>query len=54
MILYDFINCPAFVEIKKTLHYKLAINRVNIIRETFVFYALFLMFFCIPSLDKVL
>ena len=39
---YDFINCPAFVDIKQTLHYKVA--RVNIIRETFIFYELFLMF----------
>ena len=29
-------------------------NRVNIIRETFIIYELFVMFFCIPSLDKVL
>ena len=26
MILYDFINCPAFIDIKQTLHYKLAIE----------------------------
>ena len=26
MILYDFINCPAFVDIKQTLCYKLAIE----------------------------
>ena len=26
MILYDFINCPAFVGIKQTLRYKLAIE----------------------------
>ena len=24
IILYDFINCPAFVDIKQTLHYKVA------------------------------
>ena len=45
MILYDFINCPAFVDIKPTLCYELASNRVNKIKETFIFYALFLMFF---------
>ena len=22
IILYDFVNCPAFVDIKQTLHYK--------------------------------
>ena len=44
MILYDFINCPAFVDIKQT--YKLVLYiRVNIIRETFIFYTLFFMFF---------
>ena len=26
MILYDFINCPAFVDINQTLRYKLAIE----------------------------
>ena len=26
IILYDFINCPAFVGIKQTLHYKIAID----------------------------
>ena len=26
MILYDFINCPALLDIKQTLHYKLAIE----------------------------
>ena len=26
MILYDFINCSAFVDIKQTLRYKLAIE----------------------------
>ena len=45
MILYNFINCPAFVDIKPTLCYELASNRVNKIKETFIFYALFLMFF---------
>ena len=24
--LYDFINCPAFGDIKQTLHYKVAIE----------------------------
>ena len=24
--LYDFVNCPAFVDIKQTLHYKVAIE----------------------------
>ena len=51
MILYGFINCPAFADIKQTLRYKLAIKYV--IRET-VFYALFLIFFRILSFDKVL
>ena len=26
IILYDFINFPAFVDIKQTLHYKVAIE----------------------------
>ena len=26
IVLYDFINCPAFVDIKQTLCYKLAIG----------------------------
>ena len=26
MILHDFINCPALIDIKQTLHYKLAIE----------------------------
>ena len=26
IILYDFINCPAFADIKQTLHYKVAIE----------------------------
>ena len=26
IILYDFINCPAFVDIKQTLCYKVAIE----------------------------
>ena len=26
IILYDFINCPAFVDIKQTLHYKVGIE----------------------------
>ena len=26
IILYDFVNCPAFVDIKQTLHYKVAIE----------------------------
>ena len=26
IILYDFINCPAFVDIKHTLYYKVAIK----------------------------
>ena len=26
IILYDFINCTAFVDIKQTLHYKVAIE----------------------------
>ena len=26
IILYDFVNCPAFVGIKETLHYKEAIE----------------------------
>ena len=43
MIIYDFINCPAFVDIKQTALW--ISNRVNIIRETFVFYALLLVFF---------
>ena len=29
MILYDFINCPAFVDIKQFLCYKLAIDKYN-------------------------
>ena len=24
--LYDFINCPAFIDIKQTLHYKVALE----------------------------
>ena len=24
--IYDFINCPAFVDIKQILHYKLAVE----------------------------
>ena len=28
MVLYDFINCPAFVDIKQTLSYKLAIKYI--------------------------
>ena len=42
-MLNDFINCTAFVHIKKPLTLWSTI-RVNIIRETFIFYALFLMF----------
>ena len=42
IILYNF-DCPAFVDIKQTaLQCR---NIVNIIRETFIFYAFFLMFF---------
>ena len=26
IILYDFVNCPAFVDIKQTLHYKVGIE----------------------------
>ena len=26
IILYDFVNCQTFVDIKKTLHYKVAIE----------------------------
>ena len=26
IILYDYINCPAIVDIKQTLHYKLALQ----------------------------
>ena len=26
IILYDFINCPAFIDIKQALHYKVAIE----------------------------
>ena len=26
ILLYDFINCPAFADIKQTLRYKLAIE----------------------------
>ena len=26
IILYDFINCPAFVDIKQNLHHKVAIE----------------------------
>ena len=25
IILYDFVNCPAFADIKQTLHYKVEI-----------------------------
>ena len=28
IILYDFVNCPAFVDIKQTLHYKVAIEQI--------------------------
>ena len=35
-MLYDFLNCPACIDIKQTLHYKVAIERS--------FYAFFLMF----------
>ena len=28
MVLYDFINCPAFVDIEQTLSYKLAIKYI--------------------------
>ena len=39
LILYDFINCLAFVVIKQNFTLKSS-NRVNIIRETFILYAL--------------
>ena len=39
LILYDFINCLAFVVIKQNFALKSS-NRVNIIRETFILYAL--------------
>ena len=42
------------VEGNKHTHTHTQSNRVNIIRETFIIYELFVMFFCIPSLDKVL
>ena len=29
IILYDFVNCPAFVGIKETLHYKEAMSKYN-------------------------
>ena len=41
IILYNF-DCPAFVDIKQTALESR--NIVNIIRETFIFYAFFLMF----------
>ena len=46
IILYDFKNCPASVDIKQTLNFALYSrnSRVNIISETFIFYALFFMF----------
>ena len=52
IILHDFKNYPAFVDITLCI-----INQqeyINIIREMFFFFALFLMFFCIPLLDQVL
>ena len=45
LILYDFISCPGFLDIKQSLCYKLAIDYINIIRETIIFNALFPMFF---------
>ena len=52
MILYGFINCPAFVDIKQTLRYKLAMEYV--IRETVFLCIVPYFFFRILSLDKVL
>ena len=28
MILYNLINCPVFIDIKQTLHYKVAIEKI--------------------------
>ena len=36
-MLCDFLNCPAFIDIKQTLHYEVAVERR--------FYAIFLVFF---------
>ena len=45
IMLNDFINCPAFLDIKQTLHYKVAIELIfNLIKSEYLFYALFLMF----------
>ena len=47
-MLYDFLNCPACIDIKQTLHYKVAIERS--------FYAFFLMFvshFLVVVLDRL-
>ena len=48
VMLYDFLNCPACIDIKQTLHYKVAIERS--------FYAFFLMFvshFLVVVLDRL-
>ena len=44
IILYDFVNCPAFVDIKQTLHYQVENRKsINITRERrLFFYGLFL------------
>ena len=49
IILYDFINCPAFVVIKQTLHYKVAIQS----ERRLFFMRCSLCLIRISSLDKV-
>ena len=49
--IYDFISCSAFVDIKQTLRYKLAIN---IIRHKYFLRIVPYVFSRIPSLDKIL
>ena len=48
MILYDFINCPAFVDIKQTLQYKLTIEEIQSERHLFfwIFPYVFFAFLC--------
>ena len=52
IILYDFVNCPAFVDIKQILHDKVAIEQLQSERCLFFMHCS-LCLFCIFLLDKV-
>ena len=51
IILFDFVNCPAFVDIKQTLHYKVAIEQIY--QRYLFFMHCSLCLFRISLLDRV-